>query len=59
MTKDTIIKLEDVSTLYEGESRPTIKGVNLTIKRNELVYVVGPTAFWKTNKKAYRPLTAC
>jgi len=48
MREDAIIKLEDVSTVYEGERRPAIKGVNLTLKRNELVYVVGPNASGKT-----------
>jgi zinc/manganese transport system ATP-binding protein len=48
MHEDAIIKLEDVSTVYEGERRPAIKGVNLTLKRNELVYIVGPNASGKT-----------
>ena len=48
MREDAIIKLEDVSTVYEGERRPAIKGVNLTLKKNELVYVVGPNASGKT-----------
>jgi len=48
MREDAIIKLEDVSTVYEGERRPAIKGVNLTLKRNELVYIVGPNASGKT-----------
>ena len=48
MSDDPIIKLKDVSTVYEGESRPAIKSVNLTIKRNELVYIVGPNASGKT-----------
>ncbi len=48
MHEDAIIKLEGVSTVYEGESRPAIKGINLTVKRNELVYVVGPNASGKT-----------
>ena len=48
MTNDAIIKLENVSTVYEGESRPAIKGINLTVKQNELVYVVGPNASGKT-----------
>jgi len=43
-----IIKLEDVSTVYEGARRTAIKNVNLTVKRNELVYVVGPNAAGKT-----------
>jgi len=48
MHEDAIIKLEDVSTVYEGESRPAIKDINLDVKRNELVYVVGPNASGKT-----------
>ena len=48
MREDAIIKLEDVSTVYEGESRPAIKDVNLALKRNELVYIVGPNASGKT-----------
>jgi ABC-type Mn2+/Zn2+ transport system ATPase subunit len=49
MSKDaTIITLQNVSTVYEGESRPAIKGINLSIKQNELVYVVGPNASGKT-----------
>jgi zinc/manganese transport system ATP-binding protein len=45
---DSIIKLENVSTVYEGERRPAIRDVNLTLERNELVYVVGPNAAGKT-----------
>jgi len=48
MTNDAIIKLENVSTVYEGERRPAIKGINLTVKQNELFYVVGPNASGKT-----------
>ena len=48
MIEDTIIKLESVSTVYEGERRPAIRSINLNIKRNELVYVVGPNASGKT-----------
>jgi ABC-type Mn2+/Zn2+ transport system ATPase subunit len=48
MREDTIIKLEDVSTVYEGERRPAIKDINLTLQRNELVYIVGPNASGKT-----------
>ena len=44
----TAIRLEDVSTVYEGESRPAIRDVNLTLEENELVYVVGPNASGKT-----------
>ncbi len=48
MFEDTVIRLENISTVYEGESRPAIKHINLIIKRNELVYVVGPNASGKT-----------
>jgi len=48
MREDAIIKLEDVSTVYEGERRSAIKNVSLTVKRKELVYVVGPNAAGKT-----------
>lgn len=45
---DSIIRLENVSTIYEGERRPAIRGVELTLNQNELVYVVGPNAAGKT-----------
>lgn len=48
MNNDTIIALQDVSTVYEGESRPAIRHINLKIKKNELVYIVGPNASGKT-----------
>lgn len=48
MINEVIIELDNVSTVYEGEKRSAIKGVNLGIKRNELVYVVGPNASGKT-----------
>jgi zinc/manganese transport system ATP-binding protein len=48
MCKGMSIKLENVTTVYEGERRPAIKNVNLSIGRNELVYVVGPNAAGKT-----------
>jgi len=43
-----IIKLENVSTVYEGERRPALRDVSLSIEENELVYVVGPNASGKT-----------
>jgi zinc/manganese transport system ATP-binding protein len=48
MCKDTFIELKDVTTVYEGERRPAIKDVSLSIEKNELVYVVGPNAAGKT-----------
>jgi zinc/manganese transport system ATP-binding protein len=43
-----IISLENVSTVYEGERRPAVRDVNLSLRKNELVYVVGPNASGKT-----------
>lgn len=48
MRRQAIIKLEGVSTIYEGERRRAIKDVNLILDQNELVYVVGPNAAGKT-----------
>ena len=45
---NSIIQLEGVSTVYEGERRPAIRDVTLMLERNELVYVVGPNAAGKT-----------
>lgn len=45
---DVVIKLENVSTVYEGERLPAIVDVDLSVKRNELLYVVGPNASGKT-----------
>jgi zinc/manganese transport system ATP-binding protein len=48
MSAKTAIRLEGVSTVYEGEKRPAIRDINLTLEKNELVYVVGPNASGKT-----------
>jgi len=45
---EAVIQLEGVSTVYEGSKRTAIRNVNLTIRKNELVYVVGPNAAGKT-----------
>jgi zinc/manganese transport system ATP-binding protein len=45
---NTIISLENVSTVYEGERRAALRDVSLSIKENELIYVVGPNASGKT-----------
>ena len=47
-SEKAIIKLEAVSTVYEGERRTAIKNVSLNVRRNELIYVVGPNAAGKT-----------
>ncbi len=43
-----IIKLENVSTVYEGEKRPAIKDVTLNVERGEFIYIIGPNAAGKT-----------
>ena len=48
MVVDIAIKVDAVSTVYEGERIPTIKDVNLVLDKNELVYLVGPNASGKT-----------
>ena len=48
MREEVIIQLKDVSTVYEGEERLAIKNVSLAVKKNELLYVVGPNAAGKT-----------
>lgn len=45
---DEIIRLENVSTIYEGEKRPAIKNINLSVVKNDFIYVVGPNASGKT-----------
>jgi len=45
---EPIVSLQEVSTVYEGERRPAIRDVNLTLDEKELVYVVGPNAAGKT-----------
>ena len=42
------IKLDNVSTVYEGEKRPAIRDITLSIREGEIVYVVGPNAAGKT-----------
>jgi ABC-type Mn2+/Zn2+ transport system ATPase subunit len=48
MSEDTIIKLENVSTVYEGETRPSLKGINLAFQKKDLIYILGPNASGKT-----------
>ncbi len=47
-TATEAIRLEMVSTVYEGERRPALREVTLTVDAGELVYVVGPNAAGKT-----------
>lgn len=48
MNLNFVIELRDVFTVYEGEKRPAIKNINLSISKGELVYVIGPNAAGKT-----------
>lgn len=43
-----VIRLDGVSTVYEGEKRAAIKDVTLVIDREECVHVAGPNAAGKT-----------
>lgn len=42
------IELNNVSTVYEGERRPAIRDVTLSIEEGEIIYIVGPNAAGKT-----------
>ncbi|MEM2634263.1 MAG: ABC transporter ATP-binding protein [Nitrososphaerales archaeon] len=46
--KEVILKIENVSTVYEGERKPAIKDINLTVNVGELIYIVGPNGAGKT-----------
>lgn len=46
--KDYAIRLDNVSSVYEGERKAAIRDITLTINRGELVYIVGPNAAGKT-----------
>lgn len=48
MPLESVIRFENVSTVYEGERRPAVRDINLKLDQNELVYVVGPNAAGKT-----------
>ena len=43
-----IIELDNVTTLYDGANVPTIKNINLKVKRGEFIGVIGPNAVGKT-----------
>ena len=48
MNEDYSIILEDVTFTYEGSKKPTIKNVNLKIKRGEIVSILGKTGAGKS-----------
>jgi zinc/manganese transport system ATP-binding protein len=43
-----IIELENIETVYEGESSPVIYDVNLKVKLGELISIIGPNGAGKT-----------
>lgn len=48
-TNDKVaLKVENVSTVYEGERKPAIKDINLTVDVGELIYIIGPNGAGKT-----------
>lgn len=44
----SIIELEEVDTIYDGEKVPTIRNINLQIDEGEFVCVMGPNGAGKT-----------
>jgi len=42
------VRLNNVSVVYEGENRPAIQNINLTVKSGELIHIVGPNGAGKT-----------
>ncbi|RLI06890.1 metal ABC transporter ATP-binding protein [Candidatus Bathyarchaeota archaeon] len=42
------VRLEGVSTTYEGEERPAIRDINLSVRAGELVTIIGPNGAGKT-----------
>jgi zinc/manganese transport system ATP-binding protein len=43
-----VIRLENVSTAYEGAARPTLSGISLEVRRGEYVVIGGPNGAGKT-----------
>ena len=45
---EVVVRLEGVSTTYEGERRPAITDINLLVERGELITIIGPNGAGKT-----------
>ncbi len=48
MATDPIVRLEKVSTVYEGERIPAIRDIDLEVSRGDFVCIVGPNGAGKT-----------
>ncbi|CVK33483.1 ABC transporter ATP-binding protein [Methanoculleus bourgensis] len=48
MTPETVLSLAGVSYTYPGSESPALSGINLDIRRGEIVFVTGPTGAGKT-----------
>ena len=44
----SIIELQNIETIYEGENIPVIQDINLTIKSGEFITLIGPNGAGKT-----------
>lgn len=45
---ETVIKLDNVSFTYKGNSEPTVKNLSLEVKKGEFIGLIGPTGAGKT-----------
>ena len=43
-----LIELENISTIYEGERIPAIRGINLRVRQGEFITIIGPNGAGKT-----------
>lgn len=48
MTPEAVLSLAGVSYTYPGSESPALAGINLDIRRGEIVFVTGPTGAGKT-----------
>lgn len=46
--RETVLGLQGVSYTYPGSVTPALKGIDLDIRRGEIVFVTGPTGAGKT-----------
>lgn len=43
-----IIEIKNVDTIYEGEKKPVIRDINLTVRNGEFITIIGPNGAGKT-----------